>query len=154
MNKGIFIGNLGRDAELRTLEGGTVAISFNLAIDESYKNKQGEKINKTTWLNCTKWVRNGGSTNISKWLVKGAKVCVEGTMSARAWQNKEGEPMASLECNVINLELLGGAKPADGTAQTSSTQQQAATNDDPFNKFTQDNGSGSSDIPIEDDLPF
>lgn len=142
MNKAIFIGNLGRDADLRTLEGGTVAISFNLAIDESYKNAQGEKVPKTTWVNCTKWVRGGGSTAISKYLLKGTKVAVEGSVSVRAYSSKESnEPRASLECNVLNLELLGGTKPTAEGGNVHTQQETPAPTGDKKDDF-------------DDDLPF
>lgn len=143
MNKGIFIGNLGRDADVKTIDGGMTVISFNLAIDESYKNKAGEKISKTQWVNCSFWKNAGQSTEIAKYLTKGSKVCVVGSCSSRAWMGRgdDPQPNSSLECKVIEVHLLGSKPQAGSTTAAPETTQ---TNEpDAFDK-----------PPVEDDLPF
>lgn len=101
-------GRLGKDAELRTLESGDIAISFNVA--HSRKDSKGTE--HTTWVSCTKWVKAGGSIKIADYLRKGQQVLVEGEPSARAYANASGTPLASLECRVTDIELLGSAKDA------------------------------------------
>lgn len=152
MNKGIFIGNLGKDAEIRTLEGGSVAISFSVAINEGYKDKQGNQVDKTTWVNCTIWKTGGQSTAIAKYLTKGTKVCVEGTVSCRAYMGTASTtPQASLDLKVGFVELLGSKN--DGQNQNAGggypQQQQAQTN------TVQPGAGAGGDFPdIEEDLPF
>lgn len=135
-----LIGNIGRDAELRTLDSGTTAISFNVAVTEKYKDRSGQQVENTTWVQCTKWVQPGGSTKIADYLTKGTKVLVEGKPSARAYTAKSGEAAASLELRVDNLELLSPV------AQTNSQPARQATPSAP--------AAPSIDDEVTDDLPF
>lgn len=100
-----FIGRLGSDSEVRTLDNGEKLVAFNVAVDRSYKNKSGEKVEKAVWIRCTKW--NIKESTLPNYLKKGQLVYVEGEVSARAYE-KDG-PQASLELKVDLLELLGGA---------------------------------------------
>lgn len=112
MNRYQAIGNLGRDAEARTLDSGSTAISFTVAVTEKYTDKSGQKVENTTWINCTLWRTAQQSTAIANYLKKGQKVLVEGKPSVRSYEKNDGTFGASLELRVDNIELLGGA-PAD-----------------------------------------
>lgn len=155
MNKGIFIGNLGKDAEIRTLDGGAVAIGFSLAINEGYKDKQGNQVDKTTWVNCTIWKTAGQSTAIAKYLTIGTKVCVEGTVSCRAYLGTASNtPQASLDVKVNFVELLGSKNDGHNQNAGGGYPQQHQ----PQNTTTTHAGAGAGaggDFPdIEEDLPF
>ncbi len=141
MLKTFLTGNIGRDAELRTLDSGTTAISFNVAVTEKYKDRSGQQVENTTWVNCTKWVQPGGSTKIADYLKKGTKVLVEGKPSARAYTANTGEAKASLELRVDNIELLGGSQ--QGNSQPARTAGPASTTPSP-----------EIDQQVDDELPF
>lgn len=100
MNKQQLIGNLGRDASIKTGNGKDF-LSFPLAVDESYKNKAGEKVEKTTWFNCTTQ-----QVNLAKYLTKGVKIFIEGSTSAKLYEDKEGNKVASLNLSAREIKLL------------------------------------------------
>lgn len=166
MNRYSFIGNLGKDAELRTLDSGDHAISFNVAITEKWKNAQGEPQEKTYWVNCTKWVKAGGSTKLKEYLLRGTRVLIEGTPTARAYMTKEEAPAASLEVKVQELLLIGGKPAESGPAvQTPQPGGYAATYIATVGKsatpgYTADTldqaqqFAGNWQAPHPDDLPF
>lgn len=133
MLKILFTGNIGKAAEIRTLNSGDMAISFNVA--HTQKTGDGQEI--TTWVSCTKWVKAGASTKIADFLKKGQRVLIEGTPSARAWLQADNSARAELDCRVLNIELLG--------APTERTNAPAA----PAAATTTENAA-----PVEDNLPF
>lgn len=111
------IGNLGRDAEVKEVNGKKV-IEFNIA--HSQKLKDGST--KTTWLQCSKW---GETTGVAPYMLKGGKVWVEGIPEAQSWTNKEGQAQATLRLMVNRIELLGGTQAAatEPTASVTAGQQ-------------------------------
>lgn len=121
MNRYQAIGNLGRDAEARTLDSGSTAISFTVAVTEKYTDKSGQKVENTTWINCTLWRTAQQSTAIANYLKKGQKVLVEGKPSVRSYEKNDGTHGASLELRVDNIELLGGAPTDSSTAPANTT---------------------------------
>lgn len=118
----MLVGNLGKDAEIRETNG-RHAISFSVAHNETYKNKDGQKVSRTTWVNCTLW-RNG-KTSLVNYLKKGVLVGVEGTPSVRAFDSKHG-PQASLDLRVTHVELLGGHTENHNSNNNSNYEQSAA----------------------------
>ena len=105
MNKTIIIGRVGANAETKKLENGTVS-NFNVAVNEKYKTKDGEKKEKTVWFDCSLW----NNENIANYIVKGMQVCIEGKVSAESYTDKEGHLKTNLMLNVQNLEMLDAAK--------------------------------------------
>lgn len=103
----IFSGNLGGDAEVKTLDSGSSVISFSVAVSETWKDKSGEKKEKTTWVKCNKWVSANGSTKIADYLKKGQTVIVQGKPEAKAYKDKNDDAKANLEVNVSELTLVG-----------------------------------------------
>lgn len=120
MIKLTIIGNLGRDAELKEVNG-QHCISFSVADSQSYTNKDGQKVEKTTWVNCAIWRDKGQRTKIVEFLKKGTKVYIEGDLSVRTYKNADGVHMASIDCRVKDLQFVGAAKASDTTA-TNTTQ--------------------------------
>lgn len=120
MLKAQIIGNLGKDAEVKTTQSGQTLINFSVA--HTVKTQNGDK---TVWVNCTRFVPQGQNSNIAQYLKKGTKVWCEGEPSARAWINQStGEANSSLELVVYQIELCGSAQPAATTAQQPATTQQ------------------------------
>lgn len=151
MNKLTITGNLGNQAELRTLDSGSQAISFSVAVSEKYTNRAGETVQETIWVNCTKWVQPGKPTNILPFLKKGTRVLIIGKASVRAYQNNAGVPMASLELRVDDLELLG--QPADPQNPTSQPAAHQTATPPPAATASQNTRPEPKEEPI-DDLPF
>lgn len=86
LNKVILAGNIGKDPEIRHLEGGIAVARFSLATSESYKDKSGQRIDQTEWHNIVVW--RGLAENAEKYLKKGMSVYVEGKLRTRTWDDK------------------------------------------------------------------
>ncbi len=119
VNKVILVGNLGKDPEVRNLEGGASVASFPLATSETYTNKSGERVSNTEWHNIVLW--RGLADVAGKYLKKGSKVYVEGKLRTRSWQDQEGNTRYTTEVVGDNMTMLDRA--SDGA---SSPQQAAA----------------------------
>lgn len=105
VNKVILVGNLGKDPEVRHLENGRVRTIFSLATNETYKNKEGEKVNNTEWHNIVLWTPLAEIAE--KYLTKGKQVYIEGRISTRSYEDKEGNIKYITEVVGQNLTLLG-----------------------------------------------
>lgn len=88
VNKVILVGNLGRDPELKYLEGNVARVNFSLATSETYKDKTGNRIDQTEWHNIVFWRSLAESAD--KLLKKGTQVYLEGKLQTRQWIDKEG----------------------------------------------------------------
>ncbi len=105
-NKVQLIGNLGQDPEVVTLDGGKKLAKFTIATNETYKNAQGEKVTDTQWHNIVAWGKTADI--VESYLSKGNEVAIEGKLTHRAYETKEGEKryITEIRCN----ELLMLAK--------------------------------------------
>jgi single-strand DNA-binding protein len=151
MNRYSFIGNLGRDAEMRTLDSGSTAISFTVAVTEKYTDRSGNKQETTTWVSCTLWRTDKQSTAIANYLKKGQKVLVEGKPSVRAYDKQDGTSAASLDVKVDNIELLGGA-PADSAPAPPPAS--GPINAQHTNAWPANSAPPAAPPKAEEDLPF
>jgi single-strand DNA-binding protein len=102
-NKVQLIGNLGNDPEIITLESGKKLAKFSLATNESYKNAQGEKVTQTDWHNLIAW--NKTADIIEKYVTKGKEIAIEGKLTSRSYETKEGEKRYVTEV-VVNEVLM------------------------------------------------
>lgn len=101
-NKVQLIGHLGKDPEIVNLDSGKTLAKFSIATNESYKNAQGEKVENTYWHNVVAW---GKTAQIAeKFLVKGKEVAIEGKLTNRSWDDKDGNKRYTTE--VVCNELL------------------------------------------------
>jgi len=105
-NKVQLIGNLGNQPEVITLESGKKLAKFTMATNESYKNAQGEKITDTQWHNIIAW----GNTAqiIEQYVNKGEELAIEGKLTSRSYDDKEGNKRYITEIVVNELLMLGG----------------------------------------------
>jgi len=101
-NKVQLIGNLGNDPEIITLESGKKLAKFSLATNENYKDANGEKQTKTDWHNIVAW--NKTADIIEKYVTKGKEIAIEGKLTNRSYETKEGEKRYITE--VVVNELL------------------------------------------------
>ena len=104
INKVILVGHLGKDPEVRHLEGGVSVASFPLATSETY-NKDGRKIEQTEWHNIVMW--RGLADVASKYLQKGKLVYIEGKLRTRSFEDKEGTKKYTTEVVAENFTMLG-----------------------------------------------
>lgn len=104
-NKVQLIGNLGNDPEIINLESGKRLAKFTIATNESYKNNKGEKITDTQWHNVVAWGKT--AEIIEKYVTKGKEVAIEGKLTSRSYETKEGEKRYITEVVCNELLLLG-----------------------------------------------
>ena len=109
MNKFIFTGNLGRDAETKTVGGSTVC-NFAVAVTSGYGDKQ-----KTTWVSCALWGKQAEGA-LPGYLVKGQKVAVCGELSTREYQANDGTTKTVVEVRCDAVDLIGAKSDAPVTA--------------------------------------
>lgn len=136
VNKVILVGHLGKDPEVRHLEGNTSVATFTLATTESYTNKEGKRVDQTEWHNIVVW-RNLADI-AAKYLTKGKQVYVEGKIRSRSYDDKEGVKRYITEIVADTFTILGKKEDSNG----SSSQQK------------QDDDLTNIHNSVDDDLPF
>ena len=104
-NKVQLIGNLGNNPEIINLESGKKLAKFSLATNESYTNASGEKIDKVEWHNLVAWGKT--CDIIERYLTKGKEVAIEGKLTSRSYETKEGEKRYITEVVVGEILMLG-----------------------------------------------
>ncbi len=105
VNKAILIGRLGKDPELRYTPSGRAVATFSLATSEVYQNQEGQRQENTTWHNIVCW---GKTAELAKeYLRKGREVYLEGRISNRSYDDKDGNKRYISEVVVQNLKFLG-----------------------------------------------
>lgn len=144
INKVILAGNLGKDPEVRHLEGGAVVANFPLATTETYKDKNGNKVEQTEWHNIVLW--RAQAEYAEKYLKKGFTILVEGKLKTRSWEDKDKNKRYTTEVYGDSITILiGNRREENGSVQNSSGTSHAAEN----------NTTGSPAGATEsDDLPF
>ena len=105
VNKVILLGNLGKDPEVKKLETGKSVANFSLATSEVYKNKEGEKVTKTEWHNIVLW--SPLAEIAESYLKKGSQLYLEGKISNRSYEDKEGVKKYISEVVGREITLLG-----------------------------------------------
>ena len=104
INKVILVGHLGKNPEVRYLEGGVSVVSFPLATSETF-NKDGRKVEQTEWHNIVMW--RGLADVAAKFLQKGKLVYIEGKLRTRSFEDKEGIKKYTTEVVAENFTMLG-----------------------------------------------
>ena len=120
-----FIGRIGRDPEIKATAGGQTVANFSLAVDETYKDKSGQKVEKTEWISCTVWGKQADF--VANYITKGRLVHVAGKWQTRKWQDKDGNDRYSTECIVNSVQGLD-KRPEGAPAADRHQPQQAPYN--------------------------
>ena len=132
VNKVILVGNLGKDPEVRHLEGGAVVANFPLATTESYKDKTGQRNEQTEWHNIVVW--RGLAEIAEKYLKKGMTIYIEGKLRTRSWDDKEGHKRYTTEIVGDTFTILSKKEHSQSSTSAEDTGTTGAkTGDDlPF----------------------
>ena len=104
-NKVQLIGNVGQEPTITTLESGKKVVRLSLAINENYKNSKGEKQTDTNWHTVIAWGKTADI--IEKYVSKGKEIAVEGKLSSRSYEDKDGVKRYVTEVVVSEILLLG-----------------------------------------------
>jgi single-strand DNA-binding protein len=137
LNKCQLIGNLGKEPEIIHFENGNNLAKFSVATSESYKTQDGQNAESTTWHNVVAWGKLADV--IEKWVKKGDKVFIEGKMTNRSWEDKDGNKRSTYELVVQDIILLTPKKPGAPSENVQETRMQKAP---------------EATAESEDDLPF
>jgi len=149
VNKVILVGNLGKDPEIKYLEGGSVVANLSLATTEAYRDNQGNRIENTEWHDLEMW--NGQAKVAEQYLRKGSQVYVEGKIKSDVWQDEQGKNRKRVKIRVISLTMLGTRNQQE-QSQPSRPSQAEQYHGGPVRDNTTHDLTGSQE---EDDiLPF
>lgn len=124
LNKITLIGNLGKDPEVKSLESGRSVANFSLATSESYKNKQGERVDSTEWHNVVLW--SPLAEIAQKYLKKGSKIYVEGKVSYREYEDNEGVKRRVTDVIGNNFIMLDSKESSDSTSGEYNKREEEA----------------------------
>lgn len=124
LNKVMIIGRLGRDPELRYTQSGSPVCNLTLATDESYKDRDGNKVDQTEWHKVVVWGRQ--AETVANYLRKGRLAYVEGSLQTRKWQDQQGQDRYTTEIKAFNVQFLDSQRDAEGGGdyQQAPRQQQ------------------------------
>ena len=161
VNKVFLIGNLGRDPEIRRLESGTAVGKFSIATNESYKDKNGEWQTQTEWHDIVVWRHL--AERAERDFKKGKLVYIEGKLTHRKWQDKDGNDRYTTEVVANNARLLE-KREGSGFSSNFPTEEPAhlATSNTPSALTENANApadgnkeqTNTATAATEDDLPF
>lgn len=148
VNKVILVGRLGKDPETRYMTSGEAVTNATLATSENWKDKNGEKQERTEWHNLVFYRRLAEVAG--EYLKKGSQIYVEGRIQTRKWQDKEGKDRYTTEIIVNEMQMLSGK--SEGTAENQSAPVRSAPAK-PAARPAPAPGKGGFDS-FDDDIPF
>ena len=156
VNKAILIGNLGADPEVRFTPGGQAVANFRIATSESWKDKEGNKQEKTEWHRIVVWGKL--AELCGEYLKKGRQAYVEGRLQTREWTDKEGKKNYTTEIVANQVTFLGGrdgaAAGAGGGARPSPVRSGPEDFGPPPPGLDDAGQGGAPSASGEDDIPF
>lgn len=148
VNKVILVGHLGKDPEVRHLDGNNTVANFPLATSESYTTRDGNKVEQTEWHNIVLWRKLAEIAE--KYVKKGSLVFIEGRLRTRSWDDKDGNKRYTTEVIASSMQMLdkkGDNNGGDSNYNSGGSSNQNKTSDT----------STTKDIVLDepnDDLPF
>lgn len=127
-NKVILVGNLTRDPEMRYTPSGTAVADIGLAVNEQYKNKAGETVDETVFVDVVVWGRQAETA--SEYLSKGSSILVEGKLQLDSWENDKGEKRSKMRVRADRIQFLTTKKQSTGNRPTSVHDEPPVDDDD------------------------
>lgn len=148
VNKVILIGRLGSNPEIRYTPSGAAVANFNMATNESWNDKNGQKQERTEWHRVVVWGKL--AQLCGEYLSKGRQVYIEGRLQTRQWQDKEGQTKYTTEIIASTVQFLGGGGPerAAGPGMNAGGAAPSQKQDD-FSQVRMEEPSFT-----EEDIPF
>jgi len=123
----LIVGRITKDAAVTTVAGERQVVNFSIAINDRYKAKGQEPKEFTLFVNCSYWM----TTKVAPFLLKGTLIEAEGRLFLNAYQDKTGQPRASLNCHVNSLKIHGTSR-KNGQPVLAENAQEKITDDLPF----------------------
>lgn len=139
VNRVILVGNLGQDPELKYTPSGVAVTSVSLATNEMWKDKDGNRQERTEWHRVVMWQRL--AEIVGEYLKKGSKIYVEGRLQTRSWEDKDGQKRYMTEVVAENMTMLDSKGGDSGGSSSAPPQMESPPASD-------------ADVVEEDDLPF
>ena len=157
VNKVTLIGNLGRDPEIRRLESGAAVAKFSVATNENYKDKNGEWQTQTEWHDVVVW--RTLAERAERDLKKGSMIYLEGKLTHRKWEDKDGNSRKTTEVVGNYFRILNRREAGGGDSSYFPTEEypNAETSNTKAPASVQANGgpaNSEAEAPVDDDLPF
>lgn len=156
VNKVILVGNLGRDPEMRFMPNGEAVCNFSIATTDSWKDKSGQKQERTEWHNIV--IYRKLAEIAGEYLKKGRPVYIEGRLQTRKWQTKEGQDRYTTEIIADQMQMLGGREGGGGSSSYDASDEDQSrpqqTSRPAQATPAQQPASGGDFDAFEDDIPF
>lgn len=143
-----FIGRLGRDPETRYLNSGTPVAQFSIAVGDSYKNKDGEKVESAEWVNVEAW---GKLAELCEtYLAKGDRVYISGPMKTNSWEDQDGNTRYKTIIRLNDIQFLNTKGADDNGGEKSSGKSSGKSN----GKSSGQSKGKSKTCGPDDNIPF
>ena len=156
LNKVTLIGRLGQDPEIRYTQSGSAVASVNIATNDYWTDKQGEKQERTEWHSLVLWGRLADLAQ--SYLKKGSQVYVEGRLQTNNWEDQQGQKHYKTEVVVTTMQFLDSrisdSEPAQAAASPAFTDSTSSSPEYSTNTESNSPDSKQEDDYIKDDIPF
>ena len=144
LNRVMLVGRLTRDPELKSTSSGAVLCKFSIASNRSYNTKEGALQEEVGFFDCIAW--NKAAEIISKYVTKGRRVGIDGSLRWSQWENAEGKKQSKVEVYVENFQFLD--------SKMSVSTEESVTKPPGANTELVEANNSDSNIIDEDDIPF
>ncbi len=144
-NKVVLLGNLTRDVEMRSTSNGQNVANFSLAVSRTWRDKDGQQQEQTSFINCVAWGKTGEI--IAQYVKKGSPLLVSGRLDQRSYEDKDGNKRTAVEVVVEDFTFVGGGQASGDSAGSAPSA--------PAKKPADAAPTEISDEPIDlSDIPF
>jgi single-strand DNA-binding protein len=166
LNKVMLIGNVGKDPEVRATSNGARVATLSLATTRTWNGPSGDRQEKTEWHRCVLWNARGSGGGLAdvveKYVRKGDRLYIEGSIEYREWQDREGQTRYTTEIRVREMVMLGsrgGSSGGDSENGGGRSRSAAPARSSAAATAAGDGGGDFEDFPgaledEDDDLPF
>lgn len=145
VNKVILLGRIGKTPEIKYTPNGSAVANFSVATSESWKDKSGDKKEKTEWHNIVVWGKL--AEIVGKYMDKGTEVYIEGKLQTRSWEDKNGTKRYTTEILAETVQMTSGGKRKDG--ESAKADDHGQDHSSPMDESVADGANFASD-----DIPF